>query len=347
MSHPRILITRLSAIGDCILTMPLASALRRQFPDALLTWVAEPGPAKLLRGHECLDELIVVKKGWLKSPSLVWKLRRRLRQLRPDIAIDPQGLTKSSIVAYMSGARRRIGFAKPLGRELSTWLNNELHQPKTLHLVDRQLELLESLGVTSPKVRFLVPRDVAALETVLTFLDAADWAKDFAVINTGAGWDSRLWPVERYGAVARHLGETHGVSSVVVWAGPRERAWAQETVDLSDGHAVLAPPTSLADVAELLRRARLYVGSDTGPMHLASAVGTPCAALFGTTRPEHSGPYGSQHVCVQKYYQAGTSRQRRKASNDAMAAIAVDAVCEACDKILSREPKDATTDRAA
>ena len=142
MSHPRILITRLSAIGDCILTMPVACALRRKFPDALLAWVVEPGPAKLLRGHECLDELIVVKKGWLKSPSHVWRLRHRLRQLRPDIAIDPQGLTKSSIVAYMSGARRRIGFAKPLGRELSTWLNNELHKPKTLHLVDRQLELL-------------------------------------------------------------------------------------------------------------------------------------------------------------------------------------------------------------
>ncbi len=347
MSHHRILITRLSAVGDCILTMPVACALRRRFPDAFLTWVAEPGAAKLLRGHECLDELIVVKKGWLKSPSLVWKLRGQLRRLRPDITVDPQGLTKSSIVAYLSGAKRRIGFAKPRGRELSTWLNNELRQPTKQHLVDCQLELLQSLGVTAPAVRFRVPREVAAIEAMVTYLKAIDQTSDFVVINTGAGWYSRVWPAERYGAVARHLGEKHGLPTIVVWAGPRERAWAHETAELSGGHATLAPPTSLAELAELLRRAKLYIGSDTGPMHLAAAVGTRCVALFGTTRPQDSGPYGSQHVCVQEYYQAGTCRQRRKASNDAMRAIRVETARQACDSALGGEPNGAFADRAA
>lgn len=347
MSDHRILISRLSAIGDCILTMPVACALRQRFPNALLAWVAEPGAAKLLRGHECLDELIVVKKGWLKSPSHVWKLRRRLRRLRPDISIDPQGLTKSSIVAYISGAKRRIGFAKPRGRELSPWLNNELHQPTKTHLVDCQLELLQSLDVTAPTVRFGLPRDAAAIEAMATYLNTIDRTSDFAVINTGAGWYSRVWPAERYGAIARHLGEKHGLPTVVVWAGARERAWAHETVELSGGHATLAPPTSLGELAELLRRARLYIGSDTGPMHLAVAVDTPCVALFGTTRPQDSGPYGSQHVCVQEYYQAGTCRQRRSASNDAMRAIRVETVRESCDRVLRGGPKDTTADRAA
>jgi ADP-heptose:LPS heptosyltransferase len=192
-----------------------------------------------------------------------------------------------------------------------------------------------------------VPRDTAAIEAMVTYLKAIDRSSDFAVVNTGAGWYSRVWPAERYGAIASHLGEEHGLPTVVVWAGPSERAWAHETVELSGGHAVLAPPTSLGELAELLRQARLYIGSDTGPMHLASAVGTPCVALFGTTRPQISGPYGSQHVCVQEYYQAGTCRQRRKGANDAMRAIQVEAVRKACDRLLGRGPKDAIADRAA
>lgn len=329
---PRILIARLSAMGDCILTMPLLCALRDHFPRASLTWVVEQGAAPLLRGHRCLDHLIVLPKGWLKSPRQVWRLRRQLRELRIDVTLDPQGLFRSGAVARLSGAPRRIGFAPPLGRELTPWLNTELVVPQADHVVDRQLELLAPLGIKWPRVRFEVPEDEAAAARMDDYLRGQQIER-FVVINPGATWDSRLWEMERYGLVAAHLA-ARGLTPLVTWGGNRELGWAETIVGASQGTAHLAPPTRLPELAALLRRARLYVGSDTGPMHVAAALGTPCVSLHGPTRWEQSGPYGSIHQPVQEYYQAGTSRERRRAANDAMRAIQVDTVCRACDEAL-------------
>ena len=153
---PRILIARLSAIGDVVQTMPVACALREHFPGAFLAWVAQRG-AELLAGHEALDELVALPRGWLKSPRIVWQLRRRLRAMKFDIAIDAQGLTKAAIVAWLSGARRRIGVGGIWGRELSPWLNTETVDTGDPHAVDRNLGLLRPLGIESPTVRFRVP----------------------------------------------------------------------------------------------------------------------------------------------------------------------------------------------
>lgn len=333
---PRILVCRMSAIGDCILTMPMLCALRDHFPRAYLAWIVERGPAPLLKDHGCLDQLIVVDKGWLKSPREVLRIRQQLRALEFDIALDPQSLTKSSLVAWLSGASQRIGFAKPRGRELSLWLNSQRMIATEAHLVDAQLQLLEPLGITQPRVRFAVPRDELAESTMNTALQALHLGCPFATINVGAGWDSRLWPPQNYGRVAKHVAQRDRLPSLVVWSGDRERSWAEEVVTHSGGNAVLAPPTRLTELAALLRRSRLFVGSDTGPMHLAAAIGIPCVSLHGTTRPEVSGPYGQHHIPLQTRYQAGTSRQRRSAGNDAMREITVEAVCAACDTLLER-----------
>jgi ADP-heptose:LPS heptosyltransferase len=317
--------------------MPLLCALRRQFPEAFLAWATQPGPARLLQGHECLDELIVVPRGWLKSPRTIWQLRRRLRAGKFDVTIDPQSLTKSACLAWLSGAPRRLGFAAPRGRELSVWLNNELRRPVRPHLVDCQLDLLQALGGgATADVRFEVPRDATAEAAIASFLAAARFDAAFAVINPGAGWDSKLWPAERFAEVAARLGRQHGLPAVVVWAGDREREWAAHIVAGAQGQACLAPPTSLPELAALLRKSRLFVGSDSGPMHLAAAVGAPCVGLFGPTRPEDCGPYGPGHIAVQAYDQAGTSRQRRQASNEALQAISVAMVTEACSQVLTR-----------
>ncbi|MBM4004361.1 MAG: glycosyltransferase family 9 protein [Planctomycetes bacterium] len=331
--NPRVVITRLSAIGDCILTLPVACAIRDQLPDAKIAWVTEPGAATLLRNHAAIDELIVAPKGWLKSPREIMNVRRRLRRFGCTVAIDPQSLAKSAIASWLSSARQRIGFAAPQGRELSTFLNNHRMVPKREHLVDRQLELLQPLGILEPAVRFDVARDAEAEASIRDWLDA-DGFDRFAVINPGAGWDSRLWPVERYAAVAAFLGHRFGLPSLVVWAGAREQAWADSIAMNSQGHAFAARSTRLPELASLLRRSTLFVGSDTGPMHLAAAVGTPCVAIHGPTQPALSGPYGHGHRAVQAYYQQGTSRQRRSGSNAAMLAVFVDDVCQACVEVL-------------
>lgn len=333
---PRILITRLSAVGDCIHTLPLLCALREHFPNALLAWLVQPVAAPLLDGHPCLDRLITVSKGYIQSPSQLRGLRHRLRQMRFDVVIDPQSLTKSAVAGWLSGAKQRIGFAKPQGREMSLWLNNQLVSPQKDHVIDRYLELLRPLGISRPSVQYALRIDPVARQTADLVIQKSGMQPGFALINPGAGWPSKVWPAERYGMVAGYLGQVRQLRSLVVWAGDQELEWARQIVELAHGHAVLAPPTSLTELAALTQAARLMVGSDTGPLHLAAALETPCVCLLGPTQPRHCGPYGLGHVAIQEQLQQGTGRQRRGVDNSAMQAIAVDTVYRACDEILDR-----------
>ena len=155
--RPRFLISRLSHIGDAILTLPLACQLKRTFPNCQIAWAAEGAASKLLRLHPLIDRLIAVPKGWLKQPAAWRKLRRELRQFQPDVAFDPQGLLKSAALARLSSAPVRIGFSGRFGREGSTWLNNRLIEPRTTHLVDRTLELLRGIDLASGDVQFQLP----------------------------------------------------------------------------------------------------------------------------------------------------------------------------------------------
>jgi heptosyltransferase I len=336
-TSPRILIVRLSAIGDVIHGMPLACALRDRFPHAFLAWMVEQRAADLLAGHEALDELIVLPHGWLKSPAGVWRLRRRLRAMNFEVAIDAQGLAKAAIGAWLSGAKRRIGLGGAWGRELSPWLNTELIDADDLHAVERNLRLLRPLGIESPAVRFAVPDrpdDRAAVAAIIAQFGLAD---GFALVTAGAGWPSKLWPTARYAAVAAHLGLAWGLPSLIIWGNAEERARADQVAAASQGHARPAPKMTLCQLAALDRQARLFLGSDTGPLHLAAAVGTPCVGLYGPWPADKHGPYGPQHVTVQKMCCQGSTRQRRHAPPVYMEAIDVDSVCAACDQILQRE----------
>ena len=327
----RLLIVRLSAIGDVIHGMPIACALRRRFPEAMLTWAVEQRAAELLDGHAALDHRIVLPRGWLRSPTTVWRLRRQLRELRFDVAIDAQGLTKSAVVAWLSGARRRIGLGGTWGRELSPWLNTERIEADDLHAVDRGLRLLRPLGIESPEVRFEVPDPPAAGAAADAIVLTQRLEGGFVLITSGAGWPSKLWPLDRYAAVAVHLGRNWGLPSLLIWGNAEERGRAERIAEQSEGFARLAPKMTLLELAALARRARICLGSDTGPLHLAAAVGTPCVGLYGPWPAEKHGPYGPQHVTVQKMVLDGTTRERRRASSIYMDAIDVPAVCAACD----------------
>ena len=157
----------------------------------------------------------------------------------------------------------------------------------------------------------------------------------FAVVNTGAGWPSKLWPADRYAAVARHLAESRHLRTLVVWAGQSERLLADRVVEASGKAALLAPPTTLGQLASLARRAKLFIGSDTGPLHLAAAVGTPCVGLYGPWPASRHGPYGSRNIAIQKMFFEGPTRARRTAPPIYMESITADMVSESCDRILT------------
>lgn len=332
---PRILICRLSAIGDCLLTLPTACALRDHFPNAFLAWAVGPGPGSLLAGHAALDEIIPIERDWWKSPTKIWRLTRKLRSLRFDVTLDVQGLTKSAVLARLSGAKRRIGFAPPMGREAGPWLNTELVASQASHVVDRFRELLGPLGITQPQpVRFDLPRRREAETAMAEWRAGARLTGHYAIVNVGAGWGSKVWPAESYAQTARHLHTRHGLPSLVVWAGPQERAAAEAVVRLVGDGATLAPATSLVELAALVREAALFVGSDTGPLHLAAALGVPCVGLYGPTNPAVCGPYGSQHLALRAA--GATDESIRNAGDDAMQALRPEAATAACDEILGR-----------
>jgi ADP-heptose:LPS heptosyltransferase len=259
-----------------------------------------------------------------------------LRALKLDISVDPQGLTKSALVAWLSGAKRRIGFGDEKGRELSQWLNTELVSTAATHVIDCNLALLRPLGLARPKVEFRVPMSQADAAFAEELAQTAGVEGGYAVINPGAGWRSKIWPAERYGAVADYLGRYHGLPSLVVWAGGDERTMAAQIVDCSGGYAQLAPPTSLLQLAAVLHQATLCIGSDTGPLHLAVAVGTLSVSLYGTTSPERNGPYGPDHSTLRSDPVETLHRKRKTATNDLIKKISVERVCQACDQILPR-----------
>ena len=212
--EPRILITRLSAIGDCVHAMPLAVAIRERFPGAYLSWATQRKTAEFLRGMPELDAVITVDRKWLTRPQLFPKIRKQLRAHRFDISIDPQCLLKSSLLGWLSGASIRIGFDGKLGREGSRQLNNHRVSPTAFHVVDRYLELLGLLGIDFPQPTFQVPQCAEAESRIEAFL-MKHQLEDFVILNPGAGWPSKLWPHDRYVSVARRL-EQRGVRSVVL-----------------------------------------------------------------------------------------------------------------------------------
>ena len=336
---PRILIVRLSALGDVIHGLPVACALRAAMPEARIGWVVEGRNADLIEGHPAINHLIRTPRGWWKSPAAILDLRRRLRALKFDFAVDLQCLTKSAAVAWLSGAKRRIGKAGVHGRELSKRFHNELIPVEGEHVIDHYLEMLRPLGIDSPRVRFDLPErdeDGAMAEQLMRSFRMVP--RRFAVLNPGAGWNSKIWPPERYGDVARRLMVDFGMQSLAVWGVPSEKPLAEEIVAASKGAAKLAPPTTVAELAAVCRRAALFLGSDTGPMHLAVAVGTPTISMHGPSRAEWCGAYGKHNIRLQASYQDGSSQERRQADDAAMRAINVDMAYAACRELLDRSP---------
>jgi heptosyltransferase-1 len=337
MTVPRFLIVRLSAIGDVIQAVPLACALRERFPEAYIAWAVEGPSGTLLEGHPAVDELICLRRGWLKSPRGVWRLRQHLRSRKFDIVLEAQGLTKAAVLAWLSGARRRIGFGQPWGRELSRWLNTEIVPTGDVHIVERNLRLLRPLGIESPRVRFDLPEQEVDRRAAEAMLRALGIGEAFAVINPGAGWPSKLWPTARYAAVAEYLGRQWNFPTLVVWAGAAERSLTERIAAAAPQFAYAAPETTLTQLAALARCARLFIGSDTGPLHLAAALGTPCVGLYGPWPAARHGPCGPQHIALQKVFFEGSTWQRRRAPSTYMEAITIEDVCRACDEILQRE----------
>jgi lipopolysaccharide heptosyltransferase I len=311
MAAERIALVKLSSLGDVVHALPVAATLKAARPDARLTWIVERREAAVLRDHPALDEVLVVDtRGWrrartprdlLAAARDVRAARRRLRLAPCDVAIDLQGLIKSGLLTAATGAPRRIGFHRKWRREPVSVLfaTEQVVPPVDRHVVEQYLALLRPLGITTPRMEFHLPTVPAAEARVDDWLASAGLKprQRLVVLNPGAGRADKRWPVARFAELAARLGHDAGAHVVVVW-GPGEESAARAIVagaGAAGPRALLAPPTDLHELLALLRRASVMVAADTGPLHLAAALGIPCVGLYGPTSAARNGPYGAGH----------------------------------------------------
>ena len=309
------LIVRLGALGDIVHALPLAAALRATWPDARIDWLVDVKHRAILDHVGGLSAIVPVDTRRMAGETGVVPVVRRLRAARYDVAIDAQGLLKSAVLAYLAGAARVVGLARDHLRErLASWAYDDTAQPAGPHVVDHALALAQAAGAAIGPPRFALQAPasdvVAHVRDQLGLEPTAGATQPFALINPGAAWPNKRWPPDRFGAVARDLRTRHGWRSIVAW-GPGEHDLAAAVVAASDGAAALAPATSLGDLLAMIGAAGLVVSGDTGPLHLAAALGTPIVGIYGPTDPARNGPWSPADVTLSRTDACACHHQRR------------------------------------
>ncbi|MDQ3168691.1 MAG: glycosyltransferase family 9 protein, partial [Acidobacteriota bacterium] len=302
----RLLIVRLGSLGDIIHALPAVAALRRALPGARIDWLVDGRHQEIVSRVTAIDARIVLEErtitAWFNAAST-------LRARGYDAAIDFQGLFKSAILARASGAARVLGFSIWHLRERGARaFYNETPEPDARsseppnpepHVIRKNLRLASRLEPSiDPDGPLEFPLSVPSSAAVDDLTRALEGAP-YAVLNPGAAWPNKRWPAERFGEVAAFLRARHGMRSVVAW-GPGEKMLAEHAVAVSEGAAVMAPSLSLLELMALLQGARLMVSGDTGPTHIAGALGVPIVAPFGPTNAARNGPWDPADIVLSK-----------------------------------------------
>ncbi len=307
----RLLVIRLGALGDVVRTLPAASSVRDHYPDARLSWLVEPASAGALRGRSWIDEVLEFPRPTLsgalaegrldRAAATVRSLVAELRQRRFDLVIDFHSILKSGVLSWLTGSRRRVALAPPLGRE-GSWIfahRRVALGAKPRSRFDRNRRLVRGMGIHTDEREDPLDLDAGAQRDAHAALAGAGLGEDEAWIAMHPGSSRstphKRWSAEGYGSLARALRRRRGLSSLVL-AGPdpEEAALADAVVAASDGAARRAPTTAGFDgLAALLARASLLVGSDSGPLHVASLVRTPVVQILGPTHPVENRPWAA------------------------------------------------------
>lgn len=337
----RFLIVRLSSIGDIVHALPAAAALAETFPQAQIHWVVEKRHALLLEGNPHLRRIVALDTlGWREhlTSSATWLEVRNgtsdLRQTLYSAALDFQGLWKSAVVAWLSRARERIGFSEQWLREPSAGIlyTQRVSPREHVHVVQENMALVERLGARAGRWQFPLPwndEDDTYVETLLNAMDAGD----FIIVNPGGGWRSKCWSPENYAALIRQMAATRN-EQILLTGSPPEEPMIDGILKGAGTKQVRYIPTTLVQFIALARRARLFIGGDTGPLHLAAAVGTPIVGIYGPTDPVRNGPFAADDIALSN--RRPVTHTRRAATPAYLPGISVAAVLAAVEERLAR-----------
>ncbi|HWR06367.1 glycosyltransferase family 9 protein [Sporomusa sp.] len=303
MQYNNILIVKLSAIGDVIHALPVAPALKKCFPQAKISWVVEKTAYELLTNNPYIDEVIVFEKTNFKTVSGLLrhapKFITELRSRRFDLALDLQGLFKSSIISFLSGATTRFVYEN--AREGSGLLSRRIVGNYAAgHVVDRYLDVVRALGCHIDQPEFPLAITKAEAEQAGSLIAHAGLKAGipYVVLALGANWSNKIWPAENFAELCDRLSDDGQVVPVII-GGPGEIPLLNRLLEHTRIPPVsLVAKTSLKQLAFIIKHAQAFIGGDTGPMHLAAALGTPTIALMGPTDPIRNGPYGDSHQVI-------------------------------------------------
>jgi heptosyltransferase I len=336
----KILIVKLSSIGDIIHTLPVISAIKRSMPDAEISWIVEKKSAEILRNNEILHKLIEIDTHALRKSKSLTELRNQRRILREDsydVSLDFQGLLKSATIAKLTKSKKRFGFAKKSLREPASrfLLNKKIEVPNNIHIIRKNLALAEqALQIAETLENFEFPIFTDAKHRLEAQQIIERSGENLAIINPAGGWVTKLWSAEKYGELADKLFEEKGLISVVSFA-PNEEMLAERVIAASKTKKIVKAKLSLKGFYELAKRAKIYVGGDTGPTHIAVAANCPIVGIFGPTEWWRNGSPNSADICVERTeIDCRVDCHRRKCGNWICMDISVDRVFSAIEKRL-------------
>ena len=348
----RILIIRLSAIGDVVRVLPAVNALRERFPTAHIAWVVEEKARDVLVHQPEIDETIVFQRnrwekgllnplGFLRTTGEVYRFVRELRRRHYDIAFDFHGILKSGLISYMSGAKERVGFDRGYCKEWNHLFNNRKVSPRSnrINRFERNLSLLGPLGLDGVRGDVDLHVSQEDMEYVDQFFRDRRPGMSGPLVAIHPGTSSKTiykrWSPTKYTELADRLVEELKVSVLFTW-GPGERAMVDEVRARMRSDSMVAPEThSLKQLAEIFRRCGVYIGNDTGPMHIASLVKTPVVGIYGPTDPIVNAPYeGTSHIIVRKDLPCSPCRNRGCKDVECMKAISTQDVFDAAKMLL-------------
>jgi len=332
MAKPRFLVLRLGSLGDIVHTFPAVAGLRESFPHAEITWLTHPRWVSLVESSSLASEVWAVES---RSLASVTGVVRRLRQAHWDAAIDYQGLWKTALLPLLGGVKRRLGFSSETIREFAVpLLYTDRVRCITTHIADQNGELSLRAGSRRGTSNFDLCVSSDDGPEVAGFLRGAGLER-YIVLSPGGGWRSKCWPPDRFGELCCRIRQTLGLRCVVNY-GPGEDDLAHAVRTASRDAAPLLYNGELGPLMALLRNALCIVGGDTGPLHLAIALGTPAIALFGPTDPARNGPYPrrvpsgatANEDIVIRARDSVTTHRRGDAPGPSMLAIEVEAVLD-------------------
>ena len=300
----KILIIKPSALGDIVQALPAACCLAENFPDAQIHWFVRPEYSPLIENHKSIHKIIIFDRKklgkWWYKPSAFAELIRLIRQLRSekyDIVFDFQGRFRSAIFAWFSDCKQRIGMTGTQEITGMFYTREIAQSPKTVHLVDYFIDMVCVAGAKKTKVRFdLKPSQEASAQAQKILSENRAHRDHYAVFVPGATVESKKWPIENFAALAEKIDAKYRCSIVAVGA-ESDKAIAENLKAAAQTHIVnLAGKTNIAQLVAVLAGAKFVVSNDTGPAHIAAALGVPMVLIFGFTNPSRVGPYGRDNT---------------------------------------------------